>query len=143
MRLTKYRRPVNVWNHLFDDFFTTDLATSNLYDKKFNPSVNISESDGAYLVSLVVPGYKKEDIKITAEKDQLLIEGSVTASEETKEEKYLRKEFRASSFSRSFYLPKNVDKESISAQYENGLLNVTIKKGELPEKEKAKLIEVS
>ncbi|OCX54014.1 heat-shock protein Hsp20 [Mucilaginibacter sp. PPCGB 2223] len=106
------------WNELFD---------RRLFRKELKvPAVNIAEHKDHYLVSLSAPGLKKEDFNIDVDGDVLTISSEKEESKEKKEEKYTRKEYNYSSFSRSFNLPEGADKEKIAAKYEDGVLNITV-----------------
>jgi HSP20 family protein len=85
------------------------------------------------MVSLAVPGMKKDDFNIDVEGNMLTISSEKEESKEEKEDKYTRKEYNYSSFSRSFTLPDEVNKEKIEAKYEDGVLKLM-----LPKKEEAK-----
>ena len=63
----------------------------------------------------------------------LTISSEKEESKEEKDKKFTRKEYNYSSFSRSFSLPEEVNKEKIEASYEDGVLKIT-----LPRKEEAK-----
>jgi len=76
-------------------------------------------------------GRKKEDFKVSIDKDRMTISSEMKQKKEEKEDgKYTRKEFTYSSFSRSFVLPETVDKDKINASYENGVLLLTVPKME-------------
>lgn len=123
---------------IFDDFFNTSIADIVGTDFTTNqPSVNIVEEDNRYLLEVAVPGLEKADFNLEVDKDQLII--SATKSEEQKEEKegkFTRREFNFSSFKRSFYMPKTVDKTSVDASYNDGILSIVLNKTE-EAKEKA------
>jgi HSP20 family protein len=114
------------WNEWFDDrsFFN---RVTNI------PSVNITENNNHYNVALAAPGLKKDDFRIDVEGNILTISSEREETKEEKEEKYTRKEYGYSSFSRSFTLPDDVKEEAIEATYENGVLNLR-----LPRKENGK-----
>lgn len=99
------------------------------------PPVNITENKDNYEVSLGVPGLKKDDFKIDVDGNMLTISSEKEESREEKEKSFTRKEYSYSSFSRSFTLPDEVNKERIEAKYEDGVLKLT-----LPRKEEAKKI---
>jgi HSP20 family protein len=71
-------------------------------------------------VSLAAPGMKKEDFKIDVDGNMLTISSEKEETKEEKEKKFTRKEYNYSSFSRSFTLPDEVNKEKIDAKYEDG-----------------------
>lgn len=96
------------------------------------PTVNVVESKDAYTLSLAAPGLAKGDFNINIDKNLLTI--SVEKETKTVEgEKYTRREFDYTKFTRSFRLPKTVKTEDIAGTYKNGILNVA-----LPKKEEAK-----
>ena len=97
------------------------------------PAVNITEQKNDYLVSLAAPGMKKEDFNIDVDGNMLTISSEKEETKEEKEKKFTRKEYNYSSFSRSFTLPDEVNKEKIDAKYEDGVLKIS-----LPRKEEAK-----
>jgi HSP20 family protein len=123
---------------VFDDFFKpwNEWMDGGLWGRTMNiPTVNIVEHKNEYEVSLAVPGMKKNDFKIDVEGNLLTISSEKEESKEEKDKKFTRKEYNFSSFSRTFTLPDEVNKEKIAARYEDGVLKVL-----LPYKEGAKLI---
>lgn len=126
----------------FDDFFGKD------YFKSVNtgttiPAVNVKEEDNQFTIELAAPGLKKEDFKIDLDHNVLTIssEKKEENEEKDKEGKYTKREYSFQSFSRSFTVPENTDGENIQAQYQDGILNITIPKKEEEEK-KSKKIEI-
>ena len=114
------------WNEWFDD--------SSLINRMITqPAVNIIEDNNQYMVSLAVPGFKKEDFIIDMDGNMLTISSEKEENKEEKEERFTRREYSYTSFSRSFTLPEDVNLNAIDAKYENGVLNIT-----LPRKEDAK-----
>lgn len=123
---------------VFDEFFKPwnewfDNSSAFLGRTMTMPAVNIVENKEDYMVSLAVPGMKKEDFNIDVEGNMLTISSEKEESKEEKEDKYTRKEYNYSSFSRSFTLPDEVNKEKIEAKYEDGVLKLM-----LPKREEAK-----
>ena len=113
------------WNEWFD---------GGLWGKTMNiPAVNIIEHKDEYQVSLAVPGMKKDDFKIDVDGNMLTISSEKEDTKEEKEKKFTRKEYNYSSFSRSFTLPEEINKEKIEAKYEDGVLRIA-----LPRKQEAK-----
>ncbi len=93
--------------------------------------VNIKETDKEYELHLVAPGLKKEDFKLSVDKNILNISFE-QKEEEAKEEgtKWLRNEYRFRSFKRSFTLNEKVNASGISAKYNDGILYITLPKKE-------------
>ena len=106
--------------------------------------MNISENESGFQLDLAVPGMKKDDFKIELDNNILTISAEVkNEKEETNENGYSRREFSTSSFSRSFTLPENkVSENSIKANYENGVLSVSLPKKEEAKPKAAKMIEI-
>src|SRR6185437_8162780 len=94
------------------------------------PAVNISENKERFEVSLAAPGMKKADFNIDVERNTLTISAETKAEKEEKDERYTRKEYSYSSFSRSFTLPEGVNKDKIDASYDNGVLTLSLPKTE-------------
>lgn len=113
-----------------DAFLKDDFTT---HQKAFHPAVNIIEHNHQYDVVLSVPGLSKDDFKLSVENDLLTI--SFEKQEEKTEEKpkFIKKEFAMHSFKRSFNLSEDLNRDEISAKYENGLLTVSIPKKEVKE----------
>jgi HSP20 family protein len=92
------------------------------------PSVNISESDDKFQISLAAPGLTKEDINVSVQQGVLTISASQKSEEKESTVKFTRREFSYTRFSRSFTLPESVKTDSISANYQNGVLSLEIPK---------------
>ncbi len=118
------------WNEWFDD----GLAPFNR--QLTIPAVNVSETKENFMVTLAVPGMKKEDFSIRIDGSMLTISCEKEEEKEEKDKMFNRKEYNYSSFSRSFTLPEDVLKDKIDAHYENGELKLI-----LPKTEKAKITE--
>ena len=130
MTLVKFnnrtRNTAPYFNNVFDSLFSEAL-NKNLTIHKV-PGVNILASETDYKIELAAPGLTKEDFQINLKKDTLSV-WAEKKTEETEEKKdYTRKEFDYFSFARSFVLPESVDGEKITAEYTNGILNITIGK---------------
>jgi HSP20 family protein len=131
----------------FDDFFKPwnewfDNDNNFLGRQTRMPSVNITENKDQYNVSLAVPGMKKDDFKIDVEGNILTISCEKDETKEEHEKRYTRKEYSYSSFSRSFTLPDEVNREKIDARYEEGLLKISLPRKEEVKKFAAKQIAV-
>lgn len=104
------------------------------------PSVDISETDTAYLIKGEIPGVKKEDVKVTIQDGMLTIQGERKQEKEEKGKKFHRVECCYGSFMRSFRVPDDADENSVKAEFKDGMLNVTLAKSE---KAKPRQINVS
>ncbi len=115
------------FDHLFDGRNPLPWASIN------RPAVNVLEDEKSYKVEIIAPGQSKETFEIKIEHNTLIVSSENENSVEKNEKNYTRKEYSYASFSRSFNLPQNADKEAIQASYEDGVLNITIAKKETEE----------
>ncbi|MEI2272986.1 Hsp20/alpha crystallin family protein [Sphingobacterium sp. ML3W] len=122
-----------------EDFWSKDELTGAL--KKKEPTINIIEKNGVYKLRVLAPGFKKRDFRVAVEDRSLIISAEHSVEKKEENENYVRKEFSANSFSRSFHLPDNVTLDNIKATYKDGLLNITINKTN-PEEQEVKDIKV-
>ncbi len=111
-------------NNFFDDFSKRGELS------RFTPSVNISESDKAYQMSVEVPGMKKEDFKVEMDGNALQVSGERSWKKEDKDKTYHRVESQYGTFIRTFQLPEDANPEKISANYSDGILTIFIPKDE-------------
>jgi len=116
-------------NRLLGDFFMTrkEKAMSKL---GWMPSVDVSESENEYTIKADIPGMKKEDIKISLERNTMSISGERKEEVEEKNKNYVRREKSYGSFFRSFELPHAVDSKNIRATYSDGVLSINVPKSE-------------
>ena len=138
MIMMPVRRTQNWLPSIFNDFFDNDwMVKANATA----PAINVIESDKDYKVEVAAPGMTKEDFNVHIDEENNLVismEKKTENKEEKKEGRYLRREFSYSKFQQTMILPDDVDKEKISAQVENGVLNIDLPKFSEQEKEKAK-----
>jgi HSP20 family protein len=124
-------RPFFMSNLFDDDFFPVlQTRTSSM------PAVNVKEDDKKFSLELAVPGMDKKDLKIDINEDVLTISSESKHESEENGNGYKRKEFSYSSFYRSFYIPENVNRDNIEANYKDGILTVALPK---LEEEKSKI----
>lgn len=134
MSIIKYNpnqfRPVS-FNSLFDGFFNDHFSNNEVAKgKTFVPQVDISETDKAFDLQFVVPGMDKKGFKIELQDGKLTVSGERKLKEEKNEKNFRSVESYHGSFSRSFYLPENINEGKVEAQYEDGILNIVIPKDE-------------
>jgi HSP20 family protein len=124
--------PVSRDSHVFSQaarFFASSESAPR------SPALDLAESNLAYTVKLEVPGVAKEDVKVTVEgrrvtvqaKHEIKAESSESKSEE-KSDRIVYRERSATSYSRSFTLPVEVDQAESQAKLENGVLTLTLPK---------------
>jgi HSP20 family protein len=103
------------------------------------PAVDVKETDESYTIEADLPGVNKDDIELTVLDNALTIKGERKSEEETKEKGYRRVERRYGNFQRSFHVPGGFDAGKVSANFDKGVLRVTLPKRE---ESKPKQIEV-
>jgi len=145
MSLVRFSNQVpSVFDRLFEgDLF--DWSNRNFSPTNTTlPSVNIKETADAYEVEVAAPGFDKSDFKLELNHEMLTILSEKKTENEAKEgEQYTKREFSYQSFSRSFTLPQTADGERISANYENGILRVSIPKKEEAKPKPMRVIEIN
>lgn len=134
MSIVRYN-PVNdfiptSFNTLIDRFFNDSVTRAGGSQYSFVPRVDIVEEDKAFEIHLAVPGMNKEDFKIDLNDNYLTVSGERKFPKDRKESNFHSIETQYGTFSRSFSLPENVDAEKISAQYNNGILEINVPKDE-------------
>ena len=123
---------------VFEDFFKPMF-----YDEQLDSMrTDIKETDKDYQLSIEMPGFKKDEIKVALENGYLTVSAEKNEQQEEGNEnaKYLRKECRVSC-QRSYYVGDQVQEEAVKAKYENGMLLLTVPKEE-PKKLAAKSIAI-
>src|SRR5579859_6379297 len=92
----------------------------------FAPPVDVYEDEHNVTLKIEVPGIDEKDIDVRIENNTLTVHGERKFEKEEKEENYRRVERQYGSFTRSFTLPTSVDAEKISADYDKGILKVSL-----------------
>ncbi len=142
--LRKNQDHLPTFSNLVDEFFNSDFE-KYFAPRTSRPAVNISESEDAFALEVVAPGFKKEDFEISVKERVLTISSKKeNEKEEAKEDnglKYKSREFHRNSFSRSFELPEHVKADAITAKYESGILTIALPKEE-PKPELSKVIHI-
>eukprot|EP01155_Anaeramoeba_flamelloides_P027777 Anaeramoba_flamelloidesa828336_67.p1 GENE.a828336_67~~a828336_67.p1 ORF type:complete len:151 (+),score=23.19 a828336_67:19-471(+) len=142
--LATYRpRRVSVFDEM-DRMMESMLSGTTSVKAARYPAVDVVEKDGSFELSVELPGYGKDDVEIKVDNNLLTISAAEMkeAKKEKKEEKkenvrYIMQERSGRSFTRTFVLPKDVDKEHIEASFVNGLLELVVPK--IPKAEPKKI----
>jgi HSP20 family protein len=117
-------------NKLFDDFFGRLPMRMEEMERMWAPNVDVSETKDDIIVIAEIPGMTKDDIKVTLHENILTLSGEKQQEKEEKETNYHRVERSYGSFSRSFDLPTKVQFDKIKANYQDGILKITLPKSE-------------
>lgn len=131
MKITRWNAPRPVLHNWMDDFFNNSVGNAlNNDTSALRPDVNVKETDDAYIMEVAAPGLEKSDFNIQVEDGSLTLSAERKTENEDEGEKYLRREFQYTSFSRSFHLPENVKFDKIEAKYVDGVLHVHVPKAQ-------------
>ena len=107
---------------------------------------DVRETDTAYEVEMDLPGFKKDEIKVSLEDGYLTIsaaKGLDKSEQDKKTGTYIRKERYAGACERSFYVGENVTQDDIKGEFSHGILKLTITKKEVsPAVEEKKYIAI-
>ena len=125
--------PRSYFGDIFDDFMPVK--------KEETMKCDIYEKDGDYHIEMDVPGFDKNEIKIEANKDNLIItaEKSSETNEDDEGKNYIHRERSYGKYQRSFYL-RDLDSSKVNAEFNNGVLKITVPKKD--ESEEKKYIEI-
>jgi len=94
------------------------------------PAIDLSETDGEIVVKASLPGVKAEDVEISVNDGILTVKGEKKSEDEAEGQNYYRREIRFGSFSRSLPLPSRVNHEQADAEFNDGVLTITLPKAE-------------
>ena len=122
-------------NHVANPFFSDvySILNDSFLSEKFatkTPAVNIAETTNEFEVELAVPGLKKEDFKISLDKNVLSVSADKKTETVNEDKKFSKREYSYNSFTRSFTLPETADHSKIEADYTDGILKLAIAKKE-------------
>jgi len=114
-------------DHLFDDAFTRPLT---LRDGWSVPAVDMYQTDEEVVVKASIPGFKADDVQINVTGEILTLRGEVKQEEEKQDKAWHIREQRWGSFERALALPTDVIADKAKAEFENGILTITLPKAE-------------
>lgn len=117
----------------FDSIFGTPFLPAiwrrlPAIDQEWAPAIEMFEKEDRYVVKAELPGVKEEDVDVSVADDTLTIKGERKTENEVKEEDYHYCERSFGSFFRSIHLPGDADVKKIEANYEDGLLEISLPK---------------
>ena len=145
MKLTRY----NPWpemsslqrqlNHLFDDL-VTPAQWDDFPSLSKVPAAELTETEEALHLKLEVPGMEAKDLDIQVTTDSVSISGERKEESQSSEKGVTRSEFRYGSFSRVIPLPVEIQTSNVTAEYKDGILNLTLPKSEA---EKTQVVKVN
>ena len=133
--LTKWN-PMHDVESTMDRFFSKPFGLTPFWDdqhlaeRPWSPAIDVYEEEDAWKIEASLPGLALDDVKIDVKDQVLTLSGSqAVKKDETKKDYHIR-EIRHGAFARTFVLPKGIDVDAIAATYKDGVLLVTLPKGE-------------
>ncbi|MBM3124736.1 MAG: Hsp20/alpha crystallin family protein [Chloroflexi bacterium] len=115
-------------SRLFDDAFTHPLSLAG--SNWSVPAVDMYQTDNEVVVRAALPGIKPDEVQINVTGEVLHLKGEVKQKDEVKEKSYHIREQRWGMFERSIVLPSDVIADKAKAEFENGVLTITLPKAE-------------
>ncbi|QJA09658.1 Hsp20/alpha crystallin family protein [Romboutsia sp. CE17] len=143
MKLVPRRNIENLFNDsFFDELFENEFFKPVNYQNMMK--TDIQEQGDNYIIDMDLPGFKKEDIKISLENRYLIVNASKNESNEENnaEKNYIHRERYTGQCSRSFYVGDTVKEEDIKAAYNNGILQLIVPKLNITQNEPKKYISI-
>lgn len=116
-------------NRLFEHSITAG-GREPVSTRMWAPTVDIEESENEIIIHAELPGINPDEIAIQMEGDTLTIRGERLVKKEEREKKYIRVERSYGSFQRSFSIGVPVKNDEVNAQYNEGVLTITLPKAE-------------
>jgi HSP20 family protein len=114
-------------DRLFDDAFTHPLS---IRDGWSAPAIDMYQTDNEIVVKASLPGFKADDVQLSITGAVLTLKGELKREEEKEEKAWHMREQRWGSFDRSVVLPVNVAVDKAKANFEDGVLIITLPKAE-------------
>jgi len=144
--LQDFHRDIDrLFDRTFRDFGFSSFAMDRPFwpaaDGLFKPVTDLSASDKEYTITVEVPGAKKDDIRIEVANNVMTISGEKKQKKEEQEKDFYRQERYYGSFQRVLPLPQDADQDHIKADFNQGVLTVTMPRKDMP-KPNVKEIEI-
>ena len=114
-------------DRLFDDAFTRPIFSNG---GSTSPAIDLYQTDDEVVVKAALPGFGPDDVQISATNDALTLRGQFQLENGHKEATYHIREHRYGSFERSIALPIDVQSDKAQAEFQNGMLTITLPKAE-------------
>lgn len=109
------------------------------FEFKQRPSMDVMDEGSEVIIKMDMPGTRKEDINVRATEDMLEVSAERKEIEKEEEKDFYRRERRYTGYQRSFSLPEGSKPDEIEAEYEEGVLTITVPKKEGKGKKKKKI----
>ncbi|MBN2443981.1 MAG: Hsp20/alpha crystallin family protein [Spirochaetales bacterium] len=134
MNIVRYK-PItkSIFDWDFDSLLDRFYSNGQVEFSTGFPKVDVKDGKDNYTIEAELPGYTEKDVDVKVDGDLLTISSAKKEEKEEKKNEYIIRERHERSFTRSFTLPKDIDRENIKAHYKNGVLSL-----ELPKKPETK-----
>ncbi len=125
---------LNNFNSDTDTFLKNFAQKNEENENSLNPKIDISEDEKNFYLDIEIPGLNKEDIKVKLTENQLVVKGERKNSLlEDSNRKILSMERKFGKFTKEFTINSEIDRDSLKANYANGVLSISVGKF-IPEK---------
>lgn len=104
------------------------------------PKVDVIDYDDKITIEAEIPGLSKDEVSVDLEENVVTISGLKHSHTEDTSLRYIRKELKRSAFKRSFKLGENLNLKKVKADFENGILLVSVPKTEPTKPKKVKIL---
>ena len=111
-------------DRMFDEVWTPTIW----HERRHAFPVDLSETDDAVVAKAALPGVNPDEVEVSVNEDLLTIKAEAKHEEKDERERYLHRELTYGAFSRTVQLPTSVDSEKATAEYEGGVLTITLPK---------------
>ncbi|MBQ3460800.1 MAG: Hsp20/alpha crystallin family protein [Solobacterium sp.] len=130
-------------NDLFDDLFD-NMFRAPVFGGQSLMKTDVREKDGKYILDVEMPGYKKEDVKISLYNGTLTVSAERHSSNEEKDDagRMIRQERYSGSCSRSFYVGEGIKDTDVHATFTDGILKIELPTEQKKEEEEKKFIDI-
>ena len=125
--LTLHRPAGNLFR-FYSPFLAPRRASTDVDTYRWTPSVDVSETEAGFEVRAELPGVAKDDLHVSVKDNLLTLSGEKRQEKEDDTHNYRRVERRYGSFQRRFALPREVETDDIKAEYNDGVLTLSIPK---------------
>jgi len=140
--VSRNQNRIDPFQHLVNELMPRTTRTAIKPVGSSRAAINILEYDDRFELKIAIPGFAKDNFEIRVEEDHLKVGFKLPEDNTAQVKNFVRREFTYESFDRSWELTDDIDQESIQANYEGGILQLTLGKKEAAKKPAPKAIEI-
>jgi HSP20 family protein len=146
MKIIKRQSELPVFDQLFEGLFRDEPSQwmkQNQWNQR-KDMANIIETEDAFEIEVMAPGYRKEDLSIDVVKRTLTLKAQGQKEDKESPRKYLRREFHIQNLERRFTLPEGkILEDEIKANFQDGILMVRLPKNKEASQKERRMIEIN